>query len=379
MSDPYTRIGVIGAGVMGRGIAQVFAQSGAQVVLVDQSQTALEAAIAGISGTLDRAIAKGRMTAVEAQATLTRIAPSQDIAALAGQELVVEAIVEDLTVKAKVLTEVGAIAQLAVLASNTSSLQISDISTATAARNPVIGLHFFNPPSVMKLVEVIFLPETPGDVRRRAVETLQAAGKNPIVCADTPGFVVNRCARPFYGEASAILDEKQHSAAQIDAAMTAAGYRIGPFALIDLIGVDVHLAATEGVAAGFDNHPRYHVFQALRDAVSCGRLGRKSGRGFVTPPEDVEPTEDAADIVNRIEVMLANEAVTLWDKTDITEGQIDSAMMLGLNFPHGPFAIARRLGRANIRDTLARLRVAAPDALKTRYDAAPGLERLDLT
>ncbi len=377
MAATYTRVGVIGAGVMGRGIAQVFAQAGARVALVDQSIAALEAAVSGIGETLDRAVSKDRISGQDAKETLARITPSQRLSSLAGQDLVIEAIVEDVTAKSEVLSEVAALAPLAVLASNTSSLRISDISSGISAENPVIGMHFFNPPQVMKLVEVIFLPTTPTQVRERVVATLQAAGKHPIVCADTPGFIVNRCARPFYGEAFAILEENTHSAAEIDAAMTAAGYRIGPFALIDLIGADVHLAATEGVATGFDNHPRYHVFDALRNAVNAGRLGRKSGSGFVTPSEVVAAPDEAAEIVQRIEVMLVNEAVTLWENSSLSRGDIDTAMMLGLNFPRGPFAMAVEIGAAQVRDTLARLHAAAPAALKSRYDPAPALDRLD--
>ncbi|NKB27277.1 MAG: 3-hydroxybutyryl-CoA dehydrogenase [Rhodobacteraceae bacterium] len=377
MPDVYRRIGVIGAGVMGRGIAQVFAQAGAEVVLVDQSKTALVDAMYSLQAILGRAVAKGRVSEEAAAATLARIHPVDDLAALAGHELVVEAIVEDLAVKARVLNEVARHAPLAVLATNTSSLQISGIAAALDVPNPLIGMYFFNPAPVMKLVEVIFLPTTPAAVRARVFETLQKAGKHPVICADTPGFIVNRCARPFYGEALAILEENTHSAAEIDAAMTRAGYRIGPFALIDLIGADVHLAATQGVAQGFDNHPRYHVFDALKDNVSAGRLGRKSGAGFVTPAVEVMAPADAEQIVERIEAMLVNEAVTLWNNADISHGDIDTALMLGLNFPRGPFAMAESIGIATVRERLAKLRELAPDAMKPRYDPAPGLDELE--
>jgi 3-hydroxybutyryl-CoA dehydrogenase len=156
-----------------------------------------------------------------------------------------------------------------------------------------------------------------------------------IACADRPGFIVNRCARPYYGEALALLEEGR-SAADIDAAMVAAGYRLGPFALIDLIGADINLAATESLSAAMGGHPRYHVFAALRDQVARGNLGRKTGRGFVHPDAPALPPADAEAIALRIEAALANEAAWLLSEGGVTAEGIDTAMKLGLNFPAGP-------------------------------------------
>jgi 3-hydroxybutyryl-CoA dehydrogenase len=183
---------------------------------------------------------------------------------------------------------------------------------------------------------------------------------------------VNRCARPFYGEALALLEEGR-TAIEVDAAMQTAGYRIGPFALIDLIGADINLAATEGLSAAMDGHPRYHVFAALRAQVARGDLGRKTGRGFVYPSEAGAAPADAEAIVLRIEAELANEAAWLLSEGGTTAQGIDQAMMLGLNFPRGPLDALRRHGLARILDTLAMLEAQAPPHLRGRYLPAPAL------
>jgi 3-hydroxybutyryl-CoA dehydrogenase len=224
----------------------------------------------------------------------------------------------------------------------------------------------------MKLVELVAAPATSAQALDFARTVTEAAGKQVVTCADCPGFIVNRCARPYYGEALAMLEEGI-SAQTIDAAMSAAGYRLGPFALIDLIGADINLAATEGLSAAIDNHPRYHVFQALRDQVSRGDLGRKTGRGFVTGHPEEHPTPDDA-IALRIEATLANEAASLLDEGGVTAEAIDTALRLGLNFPRGPFDSARRHGISRIQAELRRLSALEPDHLKGRYAISPALE-----
>ena len=200
----------------------------------------------------------------------------------------------------------------------------------------------------------------------------EAAGKTVVACPDQPGFIVNRCARPYYGEAMALLEEGR-SASDIDASLLSAGYRTGPLSLIDLIGADINLAASEGLAAAMRGHPRYHVFAALRAQVAKGDLGRKSGRGFLFPGRPGTPPADAAAIALRIEAMLANEAAGLLAEGGIDEGSIDMAMRLGMNFPRGPFEAARRQGLERIRATLNALEAAAPAHLKGRYAISPTL------
>jgi 3-hydroxybutyryl-CoA dehydrogenase len=224
----------------------------------------------------------------------------------------------------------------------------------------------------MKLVELIAHPGTSAPALTRARDAATAAGKVVVDAPDRPGFIVNRCARPFYGEALALLDEGR-SPAQIDAAMMAAGYRLGPFALIDLVGADINLAATQGLLAAMDGHPRYHVFAALRDQVARGDLGRKTGRGFLFPNPAGEAPADAAAIVQRIEATLINEACWLLAEGRATPEDIDTALKLGLNFPRGPFQMLESHGPAAIRQRLAQLRDRAPAALKPRYDLAAAL------
>lgn len=374
----FETIGVVGAGAMGRGIAQVMATAGARVRLIDVSKEALDAARKALVGSLDRAVDKGRMARGAADAALSRVAFSTAIADLKDADLVIEAVVERRDVKAAIFAEAATVAPDAVLASNTSSLSIAAIGQAAGTAGKIFGLHFFNPAHVMKLVEVVVLPETPEEVRERLVFAMRAAGKTPVVCGDTPGFIVNRCARPFYGEALAILEEGRHTAGEIDAAMRSAGYRLGPFALIDLVGADINLAASETIWEALERHPRYHVFAALKRQVAEGRLGRKTGKGFVThESEAVAPPADADAIVWRIEAMLVNEAITLYDTGMVNRADIDLAMTLGLNFPRGPFAIAEAMGSTAIARILADLAAAAPDPLKPRYQAAAGLAALD--
>ena len=290
---------------------------------------------------------------------------------MAPADLVIEAVAERLEVKQalfRALEEV--VAPDAVLATNTSSLSVAAVAAGLRHPGRVLGLHFFNPAPAMKLVELVAAPGTAEAALHLARQVTEAAGKTVIACPDRPGFVVNRCARPFYGEALALLEEGR-TAGEIDAAMTAAGYRIGPFGLIDLIGADVHLAATEGVWRGMAEHPRYRVFDALKAAVAAGRLGRKSGTGFVVPGESAAPPSDAATIVARIEATLVNEAGWLLAEGGVAAPDIDLALKLGLNFPRGPFEMLAATGRDRIAAVLAGLE--ARTRWTGRYAAAPML------
>jgi 3-hydroxybutyryl-CoA dehydrogenase len=221
----------------------------------------------------------------------------------------------------------------------------------------------------MKLVELVGHAGTSPEALRRARMVVEAAGKVVINAPDRPGFIVNRCARPFYGEALAMLEEGI-PAADIDAAMRAAGYKIGPFALIDLIGADINLAATEGLSSAMDGHPRYHVFDRLRAQVARGDLGRKTGRGFVYPAQAAAAPANGADIALRIEAVLINEAASLLAEGGTTRAEIDIAMTLGMAFPRGPFAALQAHGVPSILGVLKALEARAPAHLRGRY--APG-------
>jgi 3-hydroxybutyryl-CoA dehydrogenase len=366
-------IGVVGLGTMGLGIAQVFAQAGFSVLATDATDDVRTTATARLAASLEARVAAGKLTGADRDAALDRVKILGSVTDLAEAGLVIEAIAERLEAKRGLFAALeGVVRADAVLATNTSSLSVAALAQGLAHPGRVLGLHFFNPAPAMRLVELIAPPGCEGASVDLARRTVEATGKTVIPCPDRPGFIVNRCARPFYGEALALLEEGR-TASEIDAAMVTAGYRIGPFALIDLIGADINLAATEGLSAAMGGHPRYHVFAALRAQVARGDLGRKTGRGFVYPAKAGAAPADAEAIVLRIESMLANEAAWLLSEGGTTAQGIDQAMRLGLNFPHGPMESLHRHGPARILATLAALKAQAPAHLKERYQPPPAL------
>lgn len=373
MSDLPT-IGIVGLGTMGLGIAQVYAQAGFHVIATDAHAAARDSASRRLADALESRVIAGKLPQADRDATLSHLTVARRLTDLASCNLVIEAIVEDIDAKRALFSTLEeTVFDRTVLATNTSSLPVHAVASGLRRPERVLALHFFNPPPAMRLVELAPHGTTDPEAVARAQAWTEAAGKTVILCPDRPGFIVNRCARPYYGEALALLTEGR-AAGEIDAAMTAAGYRLGPFALIDLIGADINLAATEGMHAAMGGHPRYHPFEALKTQVASGNLGRKTGRGFVFPDPPGPLPQDAEAIALRIEATLINEAHWLIAEGGVTPQGIDTAMRLGLNFPRGPFEALARHGRATILAELARLRAAAPEALKPRYDPAPKLE-----
>jgi 3-hydroxybutyryl-CoA dehydrogenase len=375
MTRPHI-IGVAGLGTMGLGIAQVYAQAGFTVRATDSHGPTRDSAFTRLRTALDRRVAANKMHGSDRDALLSRLTIVESADQLTPCAVVIEAIIEDLAAKQALFAALSkVVAPETVLATNTSSLAVAAVAEGVPHPERVLGLHFFNPAPVMKLVELAGHATTSPAALSLAREVTEAAGKTVIACPDRPGFIVNRCARPFYGEALAMLEEGR-SAADIDAAMMAAGYRLGPFALIDLIGADINLAATQGLNAAMGGHPRYHVFASLRAQVASGALGHKSGRGFVLGADATPTPPDAEAIALRIEAALVNEAAWLLSEGGVTQSGIDTALKLGLNFPRGPFEMLHHHGAAQIIDTLARLAAAAPAPLQGRYAPAPGLETL---
>jgi 3-hydroxybutyryl-CoA dehydrogenase len=368
-----TTIAVIGLGTMGLGIAQVYAQAGFPVLATDAHPPARASAHDRLSQALAPRVARGALTAAARDATLAALTVTETIDALAPADLAIEAVAEVLTVKQDLFRRLESLAPRAVLATNTSSLPVAALAAGLDHPERLLGLHFFNPAPVMNLVELVAHAGTAPEAMALARRLTEAAGKVVIAAPDRPGFIVNRCARPFYGEALALLAEGR-TPAEVDGAMRAAGYRIGPFSLIDLIGADINLAATEGLWSAMDHHPRYHVFPGLRAQVAAGQLGRKTGQGFLTPPPaGLPPPADAAQIALRIEATLVNEAGWLLAEGGTTRDGIDTALKLGLNFPRGPFEILQARGRDRILATLAELESRAAPDLKGRYLPAPTL------
>lgn len=275
--------GVIGTGIMGSGIAQAFAVAGFPVVLTSRSDEGLQRAMVAISGSMDRLIKKEKMTEVQKAEALSRISTAHDLSALAGCDIVIEAISEDESLKLELLRQLDLlVGEETILASNTSSLSITRLAAATQRPRRVIGLHFFNPVPMMELVEVVRGVQTVDSVADAAEAIVLQLGKVPVRAANRPGFVVNRLLCPMINEAIFALGEGLASAAEIDEAMKlGANHPIGPLALCDLIGLDVQLAIMKRLFERF-GEAKYRPAPLLVELVEAGYLGRKSGRGFFT-------------------------------------------------------------------------------------------------
>jgi 3-hydroxybutyryl-CoA dehydrogenase len=279
---------VVGAGIMGAGIAQVAAAAGHRVMLFDAREGAAGAARDKLAGTFDGLVAKGKLTAEQAQATLAHIEPIGALAQAGGARLVVEAIVEDLAAKRALLRQLEAVVDNdAVLATNTSSISVTALAAGLAQPQRLVGMHFFNPVPLMKLVEVVSGLHTHSEVATAIFELAKAWGKVPVHARSTPGFIVNRIARPFYAEALALLHEQATTPQVMDACLRAAGFRMGPCELMDLIGHDTNFAVTNSVFEANFFDKRYAPSLVQRELVDGGLLGRKSGRGFYRYPEGV--------------------------------------------------------------------------------------------
>jgi 3-hydroxybutyryl-CoA dehydrogenase len=279
-------IGVVGAGTMGGGIAQVAAQCGHPVILYDVTHEHAERGLDKIRTAFARLVEKHKMDQAQAGAILARITPTAGLNALSATAFVVEAAPEDLALKRDLFAQLDALCPPgAILASNTSSLSIAALAGATRRPDRVAGLHFFNPPALMALVEVVRADGTSDATLSALVDLARRWGKTPVVARDTPGFIVNRVARPFYLEALRLLGEGVADAATIDRLARAAGFRMGPFELMDLIGLDVNFAVTQSVFHAFFDDPRYRPHPIQQRMVDSGRLGRKTGRGFFEYPE----------------------------------------------------------------------------------------------
>lgn len=373
------RIGVVGAGTMGAGIAQLGCLGGYRVALTDPDPAALGTAADRLEGALAKGAGRGLWGATEAAEAAARLEPGT-FDALADCELVIEAAPEDLDLKRELFAALAATCGPgAVLATNTSSLPVTAIAAGVEYPERVCGMHFFNPPPLMRLVEIVAGEHTAPETLEHATALARRMDRVPVRAADSPGFIVNRCNRPFTLEALQMLGEGAAAHHEIDAALRErGGFKMGPFELMDLIGVDVNLE----VARSFyrqREEPRWRPHRIQEEMVAAGRLGRKSSAGFYAyeggrkvEPDAAEGGTDQGEICARIVSALVNEASFAVEEGVAAAGDVDTAMRLGLNHPRGPFEWLEQLGVADVVGRLDELAERDPD----RYRVASSLREL---
>lgn len=363
---PTLTVGVVGAGTMGAGIAQVCLQAGHDVLLFDVDHAAIERGRGRIADGLQRLVDKDKLPAEGRDRMLTALRDAHTLEGLAEEsDVVIEAALEDVQLKETIFRALGSGTPTPrILASNTSALSITDIGDASGHAGRVVGLHFFNPAPVMPLVEVVVGDRTSHETVTKATQFARDLGKQPVVCRDSPGFIVNRVNRPFTLEALRMLEAEEASVQQVDGAIRSAGYPMGPFELMDLVGIDVNFAVAMAIWAGFGEAVRFTPSGIQSGLVAAGHLGRKTGEGFYLY-KGGRPTTLAWDstdgslrddeIVARLELPIINEAYLAVGEGVAEPGDVDRAMKLGANHPYGPFEHAGALGLRNVIDGLRTL------------------------
>lgn len=374
-------IGIIGAGTMGVGIAQVAATAGCKVVLFDANAPQIDKALSGLEKTLQKLAEKGKISQEKATEIRSNIAKGEVLQDLKGSDLVIEAIIENKDIKTKVFTELEIyVSEDCIIGSNTSSISITSLGAELKNPERFIGIHFFNPAPLMPLVEIIPSLLTEKTLAEKMYNLMKEWGKMPVIAKDIPGFIVNRIARPYYGEALRIVEENIATPQQVDEAMKTLGnFKMGPFELMDLIGVDVNFAVTTTVYKDYFYDPKYKP-SLLQQRMSEAKLhGRKTGKGFYDYSEGAEkPVAQKDDalyeqIFLRIISMLINEAVEAKRLGVANDEDIELAMQKGVNYPKGLLSWGKEIGYAKISGTLQNL---YEEYQEERYRQSPLLRKL---
>lgn len=353
-------IGIIGSGAMGAGIAQVAATAGYQVFIYDSNPEAINKTKLNLSAAIDKLVLKNKILRQTGELILQKINYINNLSELKNCELIIEAIVENTEIKQKLFTELEKIVSAnCILASNTSSISITSIASACFNPSRFIGVHFFNPAQIMPLVEIIPGLSTKPEIVSIASEIISDMAKIVVLCKDTPGFIVNRIARPFYGEAMRIYEEGIADIATIDWAMKEFGeFKMGPFELTDMIGHDVNYTVTESVWKQFYFDSKFKPSLCQKRLVEAKMFGRKTGKGFYDYAQGapiIEPKKDkelGQEIFMRIISMLVNEAVDALYFKVASKNDIETAMKKGVNYPKGLLQWGDEIGSEKILKTL---------------------------
>ena len=380
-SEKKKIIGVLGSGAMGSGIAQVAATAGHKVILFDTQKESIQKAKESIQKFLNRAVEKNKLTRATADDAFSNLTFARSMNAYKNCDLVIEAIVEDLEIKQNVFTSLEAIVEEhCILASNTSSLSIASIASACKNSKRVIGIHFFNPAVLMPLVEIVPSLLTDDNTLKISKDLIDSWGKLTVVAKDTPGFIVNRVARPFYGEAIKMYEEGFANIATIDWAMKElGGFKMGPFELMDFIGNDVNYKVTETIFEQLFYDPRYKPSITQKRLYEAKLFGRKAGRGYYNydvsteNPEAVKDEHIGTGIYKRILYMLINEAVDAMFLNIASLQDIEIAMTKGVNYPKGLLNWADEIGPDKVLKGLEELQ---KEYGEDRYRPSPLLKRM---
>jgi len=373
------KISVIGAGTMGTGIAQIAATNGHEVCLYDSFKDSIENAKTKLENILNRLVEKERISSKEKNEIFNRVNFSKNLKDITGSNLIIEAIIENIKIKQNVFTEIEDIVDdKCIIATNTSSLSIASIAGACTHADRVVGIHFFNPAPLMPLVEIIPAVQTSTKTLTTAKSIIDSWGKVSVLTKDTPGFIVNRVARPFYGESLRIYEEGIADFATIDWALKEiGGFRMGPFELMDYIGNDVNYTVTETVFTSFYFDSRYKPSFTQKRMMEAGFLGRKSGRGYYDYSKELPKANENRDlgkqILWRVLSMLINEAIDALFLNIATKEDIDLAMTKGVNYPKGLLVWADELGLKNV---LCQLEDLYNEYREERYRPSPLLRKM---